>query len=151
MQGYLAKLAALFGISTPNSDTTIRPRLEYRDYPKDSQDNRLDAYLDFISNYRGLRSNASIIGVVEHREDLNAELSSALFDDLTPVQPTAPQTGQVVIGETRDSVLLLPKYSYDFTPVIGAGFSGIFQGLRYSTERRLSPTSTSTTITARHS
>jgi len=37
-----------------------------------------------------------------------------------------------VIGETRDSLLLLPKYTYDFTPVIGAGVSGIFQGLRYS-------------------
>ncbi len=132
IQGYAAKLAALFGIATPNSDSTIRPRLEYRDYPSDSQDNRLEAYLDFISNYRGVRSNASIVGVVEHRDDINAELSSALFDEITPTQPTAPQTGQAVRGETRDSLLLLPKYIYDFTPVIGAGVSGIVQGVRYS-------------------
>jgi hypothetical protein len=132
IQGYLAKLAALFSISTPNSESTIRPRLEYRDYPEDSEDNRLEGYLDLISNYRGLRSTASIVGQFEHRDDLNAELSSALFDEINPVQPTAPQTGQTVRGVTRDSLLLLPKYSYDLTPIISAGFSGIFQGARYS-------------------
>jgi hypothetical protein len=132
VQGFIAKLAALFSISSPNWESTIRPRLEYRDYPKDSADNRLEGYLDLVSNYRGLRSNASIAGVFEHRDDLNAELSSALFDEINPVQPTAPQTGQVVTGGTRDSLLLLPKYSYDITPVVSAGVSGIYQGVRYS-------------------
>jgi hypothetical protein len=132
VQGFLAKLAALFSISTPNSDSTIRPRLEYRNYPKDSQDDRLEGYLDFNSNYRGPRSSASILGTLDHRDDLHAELSSALFDEINPVPPTAPQTGQVATGATRDMLLLQPKYTYDFTPVIGAGVSGIFQGLRYS-------------------
>jgi hypothetical protein len=132
VQGFIAKLAGLFSISSPTWDTTIRPRLEYRDYPKDSADNRLEGYLDVASNYRGLRSSASIIGTFEHRDDVNAELSSALFDQINPVPPTAPQTGQATIGVTRDSLLLLPKYTYDITPVVGAGVSGIFQGIRYS-------------------
>jgi hypothetical protein len=132
VQGYIANLGSLFGISTPTWDTTIRPRLLYRDYPKDSQDNRLEGYLDFVSRYRGPRSDFSITGLIDHRDDFKAELSSALYDELIPVQPTAPQTGQGVIGETRDTLLLIPKYTYDFTPVIGAGVSGIFQGIRYS-------------------
>ncbi len=36
VQGYLANAGALFGIATPNSDSTINARLDYRDYPKDS-------------------------------------------------------------------------------------------------------------------
>ena len=59
VQGYLASAATLIGIATPNSDTTIRPRIDYRDYPKDSADNRLEEYLDFNAITSGQRSNAS--------------------------------------------------------------------------------------------
>jgi len=86
VQGYIANIGALFGISTPNWDTTIRPRVLYRDYPKDSPDNRFEGYLDVISNYRGPRSSASITGILDHRDDFKAELSSALFDERRPAK-----------------------------------------------------------------
>lgn len=131
VQGYLASAGSLFGISTPSTDTTIRPRLEYRDYPKDSQDNRLEGYLDLKSEYRGPRSDASILGTFDHQDDFNAEFSSALYNDFNPVQPTAPQTGKAVTGVVRDSVLLLPQYEYSISPLWNVGVSGIYQGLRY--------------------
>jgi hypothetical protein len=131
VQGYVASAASLFGISTPSTDTTIRPRLEYRDYPKDTPDNRLEEYLDLKSEYRGSRSDASILGTVDHRDDFNAEFSSALYNDFNPVQPTAPQTGKAVTGVVRDSVLVLPQYEYNLSPLWNVGVSGIYQGLRY--------------------
>lgn len=132
VQGYLANVGALIGIAGPNWDTTISPRLDYRDYPKDSGDNRLEEYLDFRSDYQTQRSSASITGRIDHQDDFNAELTSALYDPFNPVQPTAPQTGKAEIGLTRTSVLLLPRYDYKITPTMDVGVSGTYQSLNYS-------------------
>jgi hypothetical protein len=132
VQGYLASVGTLVGIATPNADATIRPRLEYRDYPKDPSNNRLEEYLDLRADYRWTRSSASIAGIMDHRDDFNAEFASATFDTINPVQPTAPATGKVVVGLTRTNVLLVPQYNYKFTPTVGAGFSGVYQSLSYS-------------------
>jgi len=48
VEGYIVDAAALIGIATPNSSTTIRPRIDYRNYPADSADDRLEEALDFI-------------------------------------------------------------------------------------------------------
>lgn len=132
VQGYLANVGTLVGIATPNSDTLIRPRFEYRDYPKDPYDNRLEEYLDLRSDYRGLRSSASISATYDHQDDFNAEFSSALYSDFNPVQPTAPSTGKAVIGITRTSLLLQPRYDFKFSPTLGVGVGGIYQSLSYS-------------------
>jgi hypothetical protein len=130
--GYIANLTSLIGIATQNSATTIRPRLDYRDYPTDKGDNRLEEYLDFNSYYKGQRSNASISGTLDHRDELNAELTPALYNDVNPTQPTAPQTGRIVTGATRDSAYVVPSYSYSLTPRIAAGVSGLYQKVNYS-------------------
>ncbi len=56
--GYVGSLADIIGIATPLTQTTIKPRLDYRDYPNDSSDNRLEGYLDFDSSYKSQRSSA---------------------------------------------------------------------------------------------
>lgn len=132
VQGYLANVGTVIGIATPTFDATIRPRLEYRDYPKSSGNNRLEEYLNFRSDYRWQRSDASIDGIIDHRDDFNAELNNAVFDPINPVTPTNPSTGKTVTGLTRTSVLILPKYNYHFTPTIGAGFSGTYQHINYT-------------------
>ena len=132
VQGYSADAGALFGIATPNSESTIRARLDYRDYPKDQGDDRLEEYLDFRSDYSTQRSHAAISGTIDHRDDFNAEFSSAYFDQINPVQPTNPSTGQAVTGEAVTTVLLQPSYSYKFSPVISAGVSAIYQRLTYT-------------------
>jgi hypothetical protein len=131
-EGNVVSLATVIGIATPTSDSTIRPRVEYRDYPEDSGDNRFEGYLDFNTTQRWQRSTASVFGSLEHRDEVNAEFNSALYDPINPVSPTSPQTGRAEVGATRDSGLLVPSYTYKFTPVIGAGVSGIYQHVNYS-------------------
>jgi hypothetical protein len=130
--GYVANMSSLIGIATPNSATTIKPRLDYRDYPTDQGDNRLEGFLDFNSFYKGQRNSASISGTLDHRDEFNAELTPALYDEVNPIQPTAPQTGRTVTGATRDSAYVLPSYSYNLTPLLAAGVSGLYQKINYS-------------------
>jgi hypothetical protein len=130
--GYVADLGSLIGIATPNSATTIRPRVDYRDYPTDKEDNRLEEFLDFNSYYKGQRNSASISGTLDHRDEFNAEQSPALYDDINPIQPTAPQTGRTLTGATRDSAYVMPSYSYNLTPLLAAGVSGLYQKINYS-------------------
>jgi hypothetical protein len=137
-EGYLANVSTLVGIATPTSDFAIKPRVEYRDYPQSSQDNRLEEYLDFSSRSKWARSSASVYGNVEHRDEFNAELSSAVFDPFNPVPPTAPETGKAIRGATRDSAILVPSCNYKFTPLLGGGVSGIYQKLNYSPNDRTS-------------
>jgi hypothetical protein len=131
VQGYLLDAATIIGIATQESNTIFRPRIVYRYYPQESADNRLEAYLDLNTSYRTQRSTASLVGSIEHLDQFNAELTSALYNDVNPVQPP-PDTGKVTVGATRDSAILDPKYVYNFTPIIGAGVSGQYQVVNYS-------------------
>jgi hypothetical protein len=130
--GYLANVASLIGIATPDSSTTIRPRLDYRNYPTDAGDNRLEEFLDFNSYYKAQRSTASISGTLDHRDELNAELTQAVYDTINPTQPTAPQTGRIVNGATRDSAYVVPSYTYSWAPRLSTGVSGLYQKVNYS-------------------
>jgi hypothetical protein len=138
VEGYIADASALIGIATPDSDTTIVPRIDYRDYPADSEDNRLEGYLDLISAYRSQRSKGNVYLGFERRDDFNAELSSALYNPYAPVPPTSPETGRTVNGGTRESLILRPDYSYNITTLTAVGVSGIYQKLNYSPENTTS-------------
>jgi hypothetical protein len=132
VNGYLANFASLIGIATPNSSTTIKPRVDYRNYPDDAGDNRVEEYLDFNSFLKEERSTASISGTLDHRDEATAELNSATYDDVNPNQPTAPQTGHIVNGATRDSAYILPSYSYSLAPRLAVGVQGLYQKVNYS-------------------
>src|SRR5450432_993687 len=88
VEGYSADAAALIGIATPDSNTTIRPRIDYRDYPAATYDNRLEGYLDLNSAYTSQRSKGYVYLGFERRDEFNAELSSALYNPNGPVPPT---------------------------------------------------------------
>jgi hypothetical protein len=130
--GYNASVASLIGIATPNSSFTIKPRLDYQDFPNDPGDDRLEEYLDFNGSWKGQRSSAAISGSYDHRDEFNAELQTATFDEINPVQPTAPQTGRTVSGGTRNSMYVAPSYTYDLTQLFAAGVSGLYQKVNYS-------------------
>jgi len=134
VEGYIADFATLVGIVTPNSNMTIRPRVDYRDYPTDSQDNRLEEYLDWNAAYRSQRSKASIYLGYQRRDEFNAEFSAAQYNEFAPVSPTSPETGRTLVGATRTSLIALPDYSYSVTERVAAGVSGIYQQLSYSPE-----------------
>src|SRR5271166_450565 len=130
--GYSADAATLIGVATPNSNTTIKPRVEYWDYPTDSADDRLEGYLDVSSTYKTQRSNASIYMNFERLDELNAELNSANYNSIGPVSPTSPETGRITVGATRTSGTLLPDYRYNITPLTAVGVSAIYQQIEYS-------------------
>jgi hypothetical protein len=130
--GYYANAASVIGIATPDSNTTIRPRIDYRNYPTDPADDRVEAFLDFNSAYKSQRTSAGIWGSLQHRDELNAEQTQAVYDEINPVYPTAPQTGRTVRGITRDSVTLIPSYSYNLSPLLATEISGIYQKYDYS-------------------
>jgi hypothetical protein len=132
VEGYLADAATLIGIATPNSDTIIKPRLMYRYYPKDSADDRLEAHLDFNSDYKTQRSSANISGSIQHIDEFNAEQTSADYNDVNPGLPNGADTGKVTSGATRDSAFIAPKYLYNITPIIGVGATAQVQVVNYS-------------------
>ena len=132
VQGYIGDVDALFGIGTQNSDTSIRPHIDYRNYPSDSADNRLEEDLDLNSYYRSQRSKASVYFGFQRRDELNAELSSAFYNPNGPVLPTNPDTGRTTNGATRTSYTLLPDFSYNMTPLTAVGVSAIAEQFQYS-------------------
>ncbi len=130
--GALAMVSSVVGITNPDSDVNLRPRLEYRDYPEATQDNRLEAYLDINAVKRWPRSTLSVFGNLEHRDEFNAEFNSALYDNFNPTSPTTPETGKAIVGGTRNSAYIVPSYNFKFTPLLTGGLSGIYQRIQYS-------------------
>src|ERR1700677_3742271 len=59
-EGNLVSASSIIGIATPDSDSFIRPRVEYRDYPDDHGDDRVEGYLDFNFTFRTLRSTTAV-------------------------------------------------------------------------------------------
>jgi hypothetical protein len=131
-EGNLLSASSLFDIATPDSDSAIRPRVEYRDYPNDHGDDRVEGYLDFNSSFSSQRSSTSVYGSLDHLDELNAELPSALYDNLNPVPPTTPETGKATSGATRDSALVVPSYNFKYSPLLGFGVSGVYQRIDYT-------------------
>jgi hypothetical protein len=132
IEGYLADFATIIDIRNPTSSTIIKPRLQYAYYPQDSPDDRLEAFLDLSSNFKTQRSSGTISGSFRHVDEFNAEFTSAAFNDINPIQPTNPSTGQVTKGASQDSVLLYPDYAYKLTPLLSVGVSGVYQDVTYS-------------------
>lgn len=131
-EGFFADAAAVIGIATPSSDTTIKPRLLYRKYPDVPRLDRLEGMLDFATLYRGQRGSFSMFGRMEHRDEVNAERSDAQFDEVTPDSPTGPETGRITIGATRDVLMLVPTYKYELTQRTDIGVTATVQAVDYS-------------------
>jgi hypothetical protein len=131
-EGNLVSLSSIFGVATATDDFQVRPRIEYRDYPNDTSDNRVEGYLDFNGTLRWSRSSATVYGSLEHRDEFNAELNNALYDNFNPISPTSPETGRTVVGGTRDSALVVPSYNFKISPVFGWSLSGVYQKVNYA-------------------
>ena len=134
-QGYIADAAAVIGIATPRSDTTLKPRLQYQYYPDNADLDRLEAFLDFATQYTSQRSTFRMFGRFDHRDEINAERPVAAYSDtptVTATTPTTTETGRVRVGATRDNLLLIPTYTFRVTPTTSLGASGTLQTTNYS-------------------
>ncbi len=131
-EGYLGDAATVIGIATPRSDTTLRPRIQYQYFPEETALNRLEAFLDFTTQYNSPRSNFAMFGRYDHRDEINAERPAAVYNDLAPTPTASPETGRVRVGTTRDDFVIMPTYSYQLTQRVGIGASANLETLNYS-------------------
>ena len=129
--GYIADLQALIGIATPRSDTSIRPRLRFQEYPERDDLERFEAFLDLRSLYRWERSRLLMIGRYSRQDTYNAETPGGEFDPLDPNDPANADTGTILVGETRDRYRFEPEFTFELTERTQAGVAANYQAVRY--------------------
>jgi hypothetical protein len=130
-EGFGAQAGATLGIVTPTSDSTIRGRLGYLDYPKDS-DHELQGTLDLANTFTWERSEFSLLGQFDHMNTFSSELASATFNPIVPISPTTPETARLSVDTNRTMASLEPKYDYRLTQRLKVGVSAILQTTEYS-------------------
>jgi hypothetical protein len=132
IEGYIGDAATLIDIATPTSDTTIKPRVRYEDYPEESVLNIVEGTLDFRSRVVFPRSDFSITGRFDHLTEPDAEFQTAEFNDVNPIAPTNPETGVVQLGVTRNNLTASPQYSYHVTPLMSVVASALVEAVKFS-------------------
>lgn len=128
--GYIADLQALIGITTPRSDTSIRPRARLQEYP-DRELERAEGFLDLNSMYRWERAQLRTVGSVSYRDVYNADLEGGAFDPDDPDAPTDPGTGARTDGQTVTRYRILPELTMSLSERTGIGGSFEYSGARY--------------------
>jgi hypothetical protein len=135
-EGYYADAATTIGIATPQSETTLQPRVLYNYYPTASDRNRLEAFLNGNSRYSWQRDRFNITGSFDHRDDVNAEQPGAA--DVNTVNPgtgnTTPTTGRTLVGVTRNYLIVDPTFTHQLTALSGVGVATEYQRMSYSQE-----------------
>lgn len=134
VNGYIADAQALFGIATPRSDTSIRPRLRLQEYPDEDELQRWEGFLDLRSRYDWQRARLDVLGRYSRQDSYNAETPTGEFDPLAPTDPTNADTGHVLVGETRDRFLFEPEYVFDLTERWEFGLEVQYEAVRYDAD-----------------
>jgi hypothetical protein len=132
--GFIVDAQALIGIATPRSDTSIRPRLKFQEYPDRDDLERVEAFLDMRSDYRWERSNFLFTGRYSRQDSYNADTPSGEFDPLDPNYGQNPGSVQVLLGETRTKVDLIPKYEYELNERVTLGAQFGYEIVRYDAD-----------------
>jgi hypothetical protein len=121
-EGYLADAATMIGIATPTSQTTLMPRLLYNYYPKEKDLDRLEGFVNLNSRWNWQRSRLSVLGLFDHRLDLNAQTPTADYNPVNPGINGNPNTsGRIATNATRNYLILQPTYNYNLTPLSSLG------------------------------
>jgi hypothetical protein len=112
---------ALFGIDTPRSKTSIRPRLKWQEYPDSRgyvlgiEPEPLEAFLLLRSEYEWERSNALVVGRYSLQDSINSETPSGVFDPLDPQFGNDPDAAKIFVGETVERFELRPTFTHAVT------------------------------------
>ena len=130
--GEVADLIALISIATPKGETSIRPVVKLQQYSNRKQVETVEGFLTLNSKYAGPRSEFGLFANYSHRDTYTAELANAEFDNLDPDDPTTPETGNNVIGKTRQRFDFRPSYSYELSERASVGGQLSYQSARYS-------------------
>ncbi len=131
--GYLADLQALIGIATPRSDTSIRPRVRFQEYPDRDDMERFEAFLDLRSQYKWDRSEFLVLGKYARQDSYNADQPGGEFDPLDPTAPANPTSGNNLVGETRTLFAIRPNYTFEVTERARVGIEADYQDVSFDT------------------
>jgi hypothetical protein len=131
--GYFADAATNIGIATPQSETNLQPRLLYNYYPSLANRNRLEEFLNMNTRYSWQRDRFSLVGFFDHRDDVNAEQPGAVINPVNPdLGNTSPTTGTVLVGTTRNYLILDPTFTHLLTPLSSIGVAAEYQRMDWS-------------------
>jgi len=132
--GYVADAQALIGIATPRSDTSIRPRLRFQEFPDREDLQRIEAFLDLQSRYEWQRSSFVLNGRYSLQDVYNTDRPSGAFDPLDPDYIGNPDSTQTVLGETRSLLNLRPTFEHKVTERTSMGVAADYQIARYNSD-----------------
>lgn len=130
--GYNADAAALLGIATHDSETTVEPRVVYNYYPAIPELDRVEGFFDLNSRLMLPRDQLSLAAEYQHYSDLHAEAPAPQYNPVNPGLPVPPTTGQIAYGATVNDVILQPSYSHNLTPLTRFGVSADLQRMSFS-------------------
>jgi hypothetical protein len=132
-EGYLADASTLIGVATPRSEMTLLPRLTYQYYPTQKELDRLEAFLAGTGSYSWQRDRFTTDVFFDHRDDLNSQQPSADYNPVTPgIGNTNPGTGRIIIGSTRNFLIVDPTFTHQLTPRSNMGVAAEYQRMSYS-------------------
>jgi hypothetical protein len=138
--GFIADLQALFGIATPRSDTSIRPRIRLQEYPDREDVSGFEGFFDLRSAYKWQTSDLLTDVRYSHQDLYNVELAREVFDSFDPLDPNyggdTSESGRIIVGEVRDRLRISPTYNYDLTERLSIGADVSLDWSRYNTEER---------------
>jgi hypothetical protein len=131
--GYFADAATNIGIATQTSETLLQPRLLYNYYPTLANRNRLEEFVNLNSRFSWQRDRLNLAGFFDHRDDVNAEQPTATTNPVNPdLGNTTPTTGQVLVGTTRNYLILDPTYTHLLTPLSSVGVAAEYQRMDWN-------------------
>lgn len=134
VQGYIAEAQALIGIATPRSDTSMRPRIRFQQYPDRDDFQEFEGFFDLRSQYKWERSELLTIARYSLQDSYNADTPGGEFDPLDPDNPSNPDTGRMLIGEQRTAIELRPDYTFELTERTKLGLGVGYQAVRYDSD-----------------
>jgi len=129
--GYIADAAWLIDVATPRSATTFRPRLKYQNFPDRSDLEKFEGFLDMHNQYVSERSTWDLFGHLSHQDLYNNETQGGDFDPVDPGAGGGSDSGDIVVGETREEFSVRPNYEYRATERTSIGVGVEYETTRY--------------------
>ena len=130
MTGYIATAQALIGKRTQRSQTELRPRVRFQEYPDRSGVDPVDLFLDLQSDFRVLKGTYQVVVNASRQDTFNAEYGLAGVDTSGPETPDSHNdTGIVFVGNTRTEFRVRPSMDYALSErtrfVAGIGYDKV--------------------------
>ena len=132
VEGFIADLQALIGIATPRSNTSLRPRVRFQNYP-DQDVEKFGLPGSSIGLSVGACQSAHDRQVLP-AGSFKADQQGGIFDPDDPGQPTDPGSTSNTVGEIRTRYQIAPELTFEVTERTRLGGSVEYQAVRFDSD-----------------